>query len=431
MLIFILALTASAMIPETFSQEEKLSILKELTKDFRKSKVHYLGEEKGWGMVATQDIQKGTEIETSTLENRFVAFEEFEWSEYLQGASGYLKTVIRLVYERLVNHKNSKDNLWAHLPSGEINSFLNWTQFEKDYLQSRFKIPIKLESPLNYEEHKKDYMHYLNRVPGINSTCQQCLTEEAWMWGLFTFASRMFSIDKELWRQIIGQAANESDSNELGGCFLTQLEFFNHLPEPLETRSQVFNKSVDFYYPGHVTLYADRDLQKGQEVTFSYNLNSNKDLFAEYGFVLEKNINDLIYVYTEEVKQCPLRTPEFLENGYCWFRLRLYNLNKQLFKYLFFSYEGYRTAPGFEIETIFEKSPRLRMSVLRTLLRYRRILNYNNLGLCTQPFHFKSNQSNKRLKLVDQFCLASHYSFFYHSKFLDRSVIDKYLKILY
>ena len=44
--------------------------------------------------------------------------------------------------------------------------------------------------------------------------------------------------------------------------------------------------------PFGYTLLADRDYKAGQEIKFSYDVKSNLELLAEYGFVIEKNLDD-------------------------------------------------------------------------------------------------------------------------------------------
>ena len=74
------------------------------------------------------------------------------------------------------------------------------------------------------------------------------------------------------------------------------------------------------FSPSGYTIYADRDIEKGEEIYISYGNHNNDFLLAEYGFILEENkwdeicLDEVILPLFSEVQKQTLKDAGFLGN---------------------------------------------------------------------------------------------------------------------
>ena len=423
-LILLHLLGAFSGIPDRFSEEEFRGIIKDVSKGLKKCRLHYFGPQKGYGVIATEAISLGDEIAIDSVFNKYLSFEDFEWLDYFQEEHQVVKAVGHLVYERVYNKEKAGENLWAHLPPSKVESIYNWTQEELGYLDNQFRIKHRIETPVEYNLGKKNYLKSMSKVPDIEQVCPECLLEETWMWGYHTVISRAFHITKYTWKYLQNIKGEEYDKKVYGICFLPLLELFNHMPRPLGSKANKSQVGVIFKRPGSAVMKADRDFRKGQEVVWSYNDHDNIKLLLKYGFILDQNIDDKVIVFYDTNGTCPGNLVRYRKKGACIFELSVYRVDSQFVKFLF--KELFSITPE-------ESEPK---SLFVVLKRYRNVLLHNNLNRCLSDYKLISKKleegkyENYRTELVDRFCKASHWSFFLHLKLLERKVLELYFKYL-
>jgi len=432
----LLALNAYSAIPEVFSPERKIEIFESFSEGLFKSKLQHFGEHKGFGIIATDYIKVGEPIAREIKYNKHVTFETFEWYPYFSDVEEIVLVVGRLVYERLVNTKNADSNFFAHLPPSQVETVHNWTESEKDYLDSCFQIKLRITSPIDYEKGKNIYLKTVEQIPEIKNICPQCLTEEAWMWGFMTALSRRFSITKANWKFINNYAFSDFEKNIEGSAFLPLLELFNHMPRPFRSRKVDTHMGVVFSPPGHATLFSDREFQPGEEVFWRYNDYDNFKLFLNYGFILEENIDDRMTVYVNGNHPCPGNKITYRVEGKCTFEPPVYQLDQYLLKYLILNYGNANVKGNIDLEVLYEQYPDLRPATLKSLNGYRSVISRNSVSRCLKSYRLISrklksfNYESESYRTVDKLCKATYWTFFEHLKLVDRNILKFYLKDL-
>ena len=424
------------VIPETFTPQEKQLALEELSKNLFKSRIEYLGEEKGLGVIATEDIQTGDLIAQEKELLAPVSFEDFEWSAYFEKEPGIVFVVARMIYERLVNTKEAKSNLWAHIPSSTIETVHNWTEPELEYFNSLFAFNAE-SFQTEFESSMNTYFEIIRNIPGVNETCPICLTKEAWIWGYATAESRMFGMSKYSWRLINNHPYLEEDQNTLGYVFLPSIELLNHMPVPPNLRNQ--NKRTGMIYSPirSATLYAQRNFRKGQEVFWQYNEISNIKLLVQHGFVLEHNVDDILITAVSKFSDCPPNLQNLVSAKECVFTSKVFELDQTLLKYILLNSGGVRIDGELNFEEFFERSPKFREVLLSALTAYRLVHVNKSATKCLGDYSTikerlnKHSYQNHRYKTIDKLCISSFWSFFQHLKLTERTMLKSYFKVLF
>ena len=431
-MIFLLFLGVLSAIPDTFDEQQKQAVLSNLVKGYKNAKVEYFGEHKGHGIVATQDINVGEVIVADNSTVRHVSFEKYEWSPYFEGVYDKVKVVARLLYERLVNYKEAHSNLWAHTAPSEVPIIYNWTQSEINYLDSLFNIKHRLFSPISYEKGRDLYFSCITQIPNIEVVCPLCLTEEAWIWGIGTVLSRTFSTTKATWKYMQGIKPKEGDDDIEGSTFVPALELLNHMPRPKTPNP---NLGLEFTPSGYAVMRADRHFSKGDEIYWKYNFFDNIELLTYYGFVIDHNIDDRVYVYEEANGSCPENISKYTIEGKCTFGLNLYKINQVLLKYIILLTDDKEVTGDIDLENFELMNHSLREVLTKALFRYRKLNIYNSISRCKRNYlpavkQVKKKTQSERQKLADRFCLSTYWSFFQHLKTVDSSLIEVLSKTL-
>lgn len=434
MRIVLLVVGVLGVIPETFTPQEKREALEELSKNLFKSRIEYLGEEKGLGVIATEDIEIGDLIAHEKEHLAPVSFETFEWSAYFEKESEIVFAVARIIYERLVNMKQAKSNLWAHIPSSTIETIHNWTEPELEYFNKQFSFSIKILDT-EFEVSTQKYSETIHKIPGIHTMCPMCLTKEAWVWGYATIQSRRFSTTKYLWKLFNNYKYSEEDKNSKITVIMPSIESFNHMPIPLNSKTHNLTTGVQFYSNNSAALYSEKNFKKGEEVCFEYDKHSNLKLLMSYGFVLDRNVNDIILVSRTKTGDCPDNLYKATALGKCIFTSKVFELDQKLLKYILMS--NTRVEDNLEFEELFEKNPGLRSTLVHALQGYRFTQINSSLTRCLENYEAvkqrltESLYNNHRYKLIDRLCASSYWSFFQHLKLVDRTLLKYYTRILF
>lgn len=75
------------------------------------------------------------------------------------------------------------------------------------------------------------------------------------------------------------------------------LDLVNHRPARKQYKGQQFDAIRVQYepYPASI-MYADQDYEPGMEITWTYGDKSNMQLLYGYGFMLDKNLDEVVYI---------------------------------------------------------------------------------------------------------------------------------------
>jgi len=265
--------------------------------------------------------------------------------------------------------------------------------------------------------------------------CPICLTKEAWIWGYATIKSRRFTITKYLWRLLNKYNYSEEDKNSRITITIPSIEFLNHMPIPLNSKTHNLTTGIRFNPDNSADLYSERDFKKGEELYFEYDKNSNVKLLVNYGFVLDRNVNDVILVSRTKTGDCPGNLYRATAPEKCLFTSMVFELDQKLLKYILLS--NARVEDNLEFEELFEKNPNLRSDLINTLRGYRFTQINSSLSRCAENYEVLKQRlaeniyNNHRHKLVDRLCVSSYWSFFQHLKLVDRTLIKYYTRILF
>ena len=207
------------------------------------------------------------------------------------------------------------------------------------------------------------------------------------------------------------------------------------MPIPLNSKTHNLTTGIRFNPDNSPDLYSERNFKKGEELYFEYDKNSNVKLLVNYGFVLDRNVNDVILVSRTKTGDCPSNLYRATAPGKCLFTSMVFELDQKLLKYILLS--NARVEDNLEFEELFEKNPNLRSDLINTLRGYRFTQINSSLSRCAENYEVLKQRlaeniyNNHRHKLVDRLCVSSYWSFFQHLKLVDRTLIKYYTRILF
>ena len=101
--------------------------------------VPYQIEGRGWGLVATRDIQANDAVVSVQADNMITSFDRFKLSDYLDGAHEYLKMLVRLVYEKFINRDGSFINIYVRSLPNDFNFMYDAPPDVKDTIKKKFQ----------------------------------------------------------------------------------------------------------------------------------------------------------------------------------------------------------------------------------------------------------------------------------------------------
>ena len=437
-LIPLLFLTAvySFTIPDESTHELKKFVYSKLANYIPSGQIAYLGENRGIGVIATQDIKRGQVLGATPAEFLVTSFDDYPLKNYLKKGPHALALIGRFVYEKFINNSKDYINLYIRTLPSEVNLVFNWTAEEYGYLRSSF--PGAIKSPADYEEGWELYYEGITRYPGMSNLCPACLEKDVYTWAYAQVFSRAFDIVKTVWKQLRGLPVVAGDETVNGAAFIPMLDLVNHSPIPVKYKKDTSDVGLRFQVSSSLAavLIAQKDFPAGSEISWAYGESRNIELYISYGFYLKNNIDEYIPIYTVLTENCLETILE--QSNLCLFKLRVYEINQNLlylFRKLYSSSDMPLLSSESELLSYYNSldgSGETKSNFINSILLYHSSVSNKIESGCTLPFRevsrkLKGPYTNKRMRDVDEICYESQMAFFKHIRRSDRLA----LKLLY
>lgn len=313
--VFLLGLSTCTLVEQGDFLGIKITDKKVIIADF--------GENKGFGLIATQDIAKGEAIVSLPLNYTYTALSEFPMFSYISDLEFHTITAVHLLWDKTSDQGFFKDFAKSFL--GDYNLLLFWTPHQKrvldDYALQVFEhVFYGLDWESEYEIVKKR----LENVDGVPSGIFN-FTE--WKWAYSCAVAKTFDIWADKWERAVGTQVTYQDYSKFITFNIPILDLANHAHVPLKDR-----KDMIYYleeYDGKVHLIAQNDHAKGHEILFEYENEGNIVMLNKFGFALEKNFLEE-FLYNKTTEKC---TEKKISPQQCQWVLRPYEANKRLLEY--------------------------------------------------------------------------------------------------
>jgi len=430
MLVWLLLAMTSAQhfrMPETISEEDKFNFHQLVPQNARNIALLRWPDSRGHSFVVSRPIQKGLPVLVMDPEYILTSFDAYPWAPLFEDAPAHIQLMARLIYEKFEGNENSLIyNYLGTLPL-EYHLMVNFTNSDWQLLDKH----------RTFERRIVDVVDVVNTHPVFvdtvkNSTVRSEVLElESWKWAYCTATSRAFAIGRGLWKQLKGYAPVPADNFYEGLALAPFLDLPNHSPLPLKYRHR--NMAIEKPFalgtnPRGMYLLADRDFPEvGVEFTYSYGNLTNLGLLAQFGFILDKNLDDIFPVLT------PIPGPCFAikNEEACEYIMQAYELNTDLLHHVLTAIEPEADLiPASVILEYYEDLPRKQMTkgkFLAALKQYREHLVRIRREEFKQALRTARRQlaeaREDREKLLIRYGVSEKVLVYEHLKLTDRTLL--------
>ncbi|KAJ4828805.1 hypothetical protein Tsubulata_010821 [Turnera subulata] len=286
--------------------------------------VSHFPQSGGRGLGAVRDIRRGElvlKVPKSALLTRESLLKDKTLASALSNCSSLLSPTQMLAVCLLFEMGKGKSSSWypylVHIPRS-YDLLATFSEFEKNALQVDDAIWTTEKATSKAKSEWREVtalMKDLNLKP-------QLLTFRAWVWASATISSRTMHLP---WDgagclcpvgDLFNYAAPEEESNDLDdvesethtpleGISLSNGEGAHILDgEQMDAHSQRLTDGCFDEAVGAYCFYARRSYKMGEQVLLSYGTYTNLELLEHYGFVLDGNPNDKVFIPLEPDMYC-------------------------------------------------------------------------------------------------------------------------------
>ncbi|XP_050226378.1 protein SET DOMAIN GROUP 40 isoform X2 [Mercurialis annua] len=247
----------------------------------------YFADTGGRGLGAARDLKKG-ELALSVPKSALFTKDWFLKDELVSSvvSNHYSLSPTQMLSACLLYEMGKgKSSFWypyfLQLPrSYEI--LATFSEFEKQALQVEDAIWTAEKAISKAELEWKEALSLMQEL----KLKPQFLTLRAWIWASATISSRTMHIP---WDE--------------AGCLCPVGDFFNYAPPGEESNSlEEIERFIDAGFNediGAYCFYARQNYKRGEQVLLSYGTYTNLELLEHYGFVLNENPNDKVFIPLE------------------------------------------------------------------------------------------------------------------------------------
>ena len=426
-LLSLLTLTQGFHVAETISEDDKFNFYQIVPQNARNIALMRWPDERGHSFVVSRPIHKGNPVLVMDAEYILTSFDAYEWAPLFEDAPPPIQLMARLLYEKFLGNSDSLLYHYVGTLPLEYHLLINltnsdWQLFDKHRTFARRIVDVI--DVLN--------THHVFTETIQNSTSKpEVLELETWKWAYCTSTSRGFGMSRGLWKQLRGYPPVPADSFYDGLAIAPFLDLPNHSPLPFKYRERNVRIEKPLALgtnPNGMYLLADRDFRTpGVEFTTSYGNLTNLGLLAQFGFILDKNLDDTFPVLT------PIPGPCFAiqHEDTCEYVMQAYELNTDLLHHMMREVEiGAERILAEVIEEYYQDLPKKYMTkgkVLEAMRRYREEIVRIREEEFKQPLRIArrilKEAKEYREKLLIRYGISEKVLVYEHLKLLERALL--------
>lgn len=232
-------------------------------------RIRYLGEGKGYGVVAEKDFKFGEITMVIPYKNIITSFDIYPWSEYFESFNHENRLIPRLIYEKFKNPENTNIKTLVKFLPDHFSNYFTMSSEEKQYFSQAFT-KFKVYFPVTCTEDYTNFLSILKKIPNI-SDCPECLLNSTYIWACQNVLTRAYGFNKISWASIHTPGQKFTEPNTIGSAIIFGSDIFNHMPDPkIKIKSLITSGVQVKASPPQVIVRTDRYTYKGYEIFHSY-----------------------------------------------------------------------------------------------------------------------------------------------------------------
>ena len=295
--------------------------------DLKDSKilVTNFGVNKGYGLIALEDISKDEPIVSVPLNLTFTALSDFPLLPHISDLEFHTVSAARILWDKTRSEGFFHEFTQSFL--GDYNLMIFWTDHQRKILHD-YSIEV-FEFVFYGLDWETEYEKMKDRLKGVEEVPEEFFDRNEWTWAYSCAAAKTFDIWGDKWKMAIGEEVLYSDYTKFMTFSIPIIDLANHVHVPAKDR-----RNMVYYleeYGGKAHLMAQYDHKKGQEILFEYESEGNNCMLSKFGFALERNyLEEFLYNKTVNSQKC---TEKRINKNECQWVLRPFELNSRLLDY--------------------------------------------------------------------------------------------------
>lgn len=285
-----LALVQAFELPQLMTFEERFQFANNSRAIHHGAKVVY-DSKLGFSIVLTKNVAKGDCVSGAYTKDALTSRDPYRLTPFVQLLKEHEQLAVRLVYERLLpREKGNNIREYVHFLPVKFEMPLFWTDEEFELLEQHTLDSFSRQELRMYDL-KEIHSRVVRALGRVADLPPGMLEPEALKWGLGIAMSRSYSDGGEIMKRAYG-LENEIRNYQ---SLVPVLDLVNHAPLPAKvraTRVTVFQVSLG--ENNWICLRAPFKQRAGNHFLGNYGNYANWRLVKDYGFALERNLDDII-----------------------------------------------------------------------------------------------------------------------------------------
>lgn len=415
-----LALVQAFELPQLMSFEERFQFANNTRARHQGAEVVY-DSKLGFSIALTKNVAKGDCVSGAYTKDALTSRDPYQLTPFVLGLKEYEQLAVRLVYERLLpRDKSNNIREYVHFLPVNLDMPLFWTDEEFELLEQH-----TLDSFSRQELRMYNLMEIYSRVvtaleratdlpPGM-------LEPDALKWGLGIAMSRSYSDGGEIMKRAYG-LENETRSYQ---SLVPVLDLVNHAPLPAKVRAT--RVTVFQVYLGEsnwICLRAPFKQKAGRHFLGNYGNYANWRLVKDYGFALERNLDDTIQLSLPFIDFCGGRVLD----DRCHYSTPIYQLSVPALQHFLREKAEFKVSSDISIDDLFNRVSKALHSKHSKLTFA--VLSYRShvLGQLTKTplralFRNRENCQSYRCQLIFTYAISQRLGRLLHARQVERKLL--------
>ena len=245
----------------------------------------------GFSIALEKNVMKGTCVSGVSTKDLLTSRDPYVLTPFVKSLEEYEQLAVRIIYERMQpRDPGNYIREYVHFLPTDFDMPMFWTNEDFELLEQHSLEPLKREE-LHLYNLEKSHARVVKALQGAANLPPGLLEPEALKWALGVCMSRSYSDGGEAMKRAFGLEHEKRNYHSL----IPVLDLVNHAPLPVKgraTRVTVFQ--IVMGADNSICLRAPFNQKAGRHFLGNYGNYPNHRLVRDYGFALERNLDDFI-----------------------------------------------------------------------------------------------------------------------------------------
>lgn len=302
----------------------------------------------GFSIALEKDVRKGVCVSGVYTKDVLTSRDPYYLTPFVQFLEEYEQLAVRIVWERLQPRDPSNYiREYVHFLPTDIDTPLFWTDEEFELLEQH-SLQSFSRKELRMYSLEKSHSRVLQALKGVANLPPGLLEPQALKWALGVCMSRSYSAGGEEMKRAFGLEHEKRDYHTL----VPLLDLVNHAPLPIKVRAtRVTVFQIMMGKDNSICLRAPFHQKAGHHFLGNYGNYPNFRLVKDYGFALERNLDDFIELALPYLDFCAGKRL----NDLCLYATPVYQISVPALQYFLREKAGFNIRSDISLDDLFHQ----------------------------------------------------------------------------